>query len=100
MCYRLKQQVIRQEESNCKACPVSSSSPVCGSDGHNYASQVFHTTFNFLPLYSNKLNCREIDHIDMINFSSSAYFNTIGFVAVFFDCSDFSLIRFLLSGLR
>ncbi|XP_077092914.1 testican-2 isoform X1 [Siphateles boraxobius] len=37
--HRLKQQVIRQEESNCKACPVSSSSPVCGSDGHNYASQ-------------------------------------------------------------
>uniref|UniRef100_A0A9J8AWU7 Testican-2 n=2 Tax=Cyprinus carpio TaxID=7962 RepID=A0A9J8AWU7_CYPCA len=37
---RLKQQVIRQQqESNCKACPVSSSGPVCGSDGHNYASQ-------------------------------------------------------------
>ncbi|XP_059373360.1 testican-2-like [Carassius carassius] len=37
---RLKQQVIRQQqESNCKACPISSSGPVCGSDGHNYASQ-------------------------------------------------------------
>ncbi|XP_042593107.1 testican-2 isoform X2 [Cyprinus carpio] len=37
---RLKQQVIRQQqESNCKSCPVSSSGPVCGSDGHNYASQ-------------------------------------------------------------
>ncbi|ROL49613.1 Testican-2, partial [Anabarilius grahami] len=38
--HRLKQQVIRQQqESNCKSCPVSSSGPVCGSDGHNYASQ-------------------------------------------------------------
>ncbi|KAK2896808.1 hypothetical protein Q8A67_011296 [Cirrhinus molitorella] len=38
--HRLKQQVIRQQqESNCKPCPVSSSGPVCGSDGHNYASQ-------------------------------------------------------------
>ncbi|XP_059422088.1 testican-2-like [Carassius carassius] len=37
---RLKQQVIRQQQdSNCKSCPVSSSGPVCGSDGHNYASQ-------------------------------------------------------------
>uniref|UniRef100_A0A673G1G1 Testican-2-like n=1 Tax=Sinocyclocheilus rhinocerous TaxID=307959 RepID=A0A673G1G1_9TELE len=33
-------QVIRQQqENNCKPCPVSSSGPVCGSDGHNYASQ-------------------------------------------------------------
>ncbi|XP_016127836.1 testican-2-like [Sinocyclocheilus grahami] len=47
--HRLKQQVIRQQqESNCKPCPVSSSGPVCGSDGHNYASQVLHTAFNFL----------------------------------------------------
>ncbi|XP_016366829.1 testican-2 isoform X1 [Sinocyclocheilus rhinocerous] len=38
--HRLKQQVIRQQqESNCKSCPGSSSGPVCGSDGHNYASQ-------------------------------------------------------------
>ncbi|XP_052468851.1 testican-2 [Carassius gibelio] len=38
--HRLKQQVIRQQqESNCKACPISSSGTVCGSDGHNYASQ-------------------------------------------------------------
>ncbi|XP_053737597.1 testican-2-like [Synchiropus splendidus] len=26
-------------ESSCKACPLAASSPVCGSDGHNYASQ-------------------------------------------------------------
>lgn len=27
-------------ESSCKPCPVAASSPVCGSDGHNYASEV------------------------------------------------------------
>ncbi|XP_065152663.1 testican-2 [Paramisgurnus dabryanus] len=38
--HRLKQQVIKQQqESNCRSCPVSSAGPVCGSDGHNYASQ-------------------------------------------------------------
>ncbi|XP_052006738.1 testican-2-like [Xyrauchen texanus] len=38
--HRLKQQVIReQQENSCKPCPVSSAGPVCGSDGHNYASQ-------------------------------------------------------------
>ncbi|XP_051508189.1 testican-2-like [Myxocyprinus asiaticus] len=38
--HSLKQQVIRQQQENsCKPCPVSSSGPVCGSDGHNYASQ-------------------------------------------------------------
>lgn len=26
-------------ESGCKPCPVAASSPVCGSDGHNYASE-------------------------------------------------------------
>ncbi|KAI9546780.1 hypothetical protein NQZ68_022725 [Dissostichus eleginoides] len=26
-------------ESSCKPCPVTASSPVCGSDGHNYASE-------------------------------------------------------------
>ncbi|KAM9831187.1 testican-2 [Neosynchiropus ocellatus] len=26
-------------EGSCKACPLAASSPVCGSDGHNYASQ-------------------------------------------------------------
>uniref|UniRef100_A0A673FSF2 Testican-2-like n=1 Tax=Sinocyclocheilus rhinocerous TaxID=307959 RepID=A0A673FSF2_9TELE len=37
---RFRDQVIRQQqENNCKPCPVSSSGPVCGSDGHNYASQ-------------------------------------------------------------
>ncbi|XP_051946201.1 testican-2-like [Xyrauchen texanus] len=38
--HRLKQQVIsQQQENSCKPCPASSSGPVCGSDGHNYASQ-------------------------------------------------------------
>lgn len=27
-------------EGSCKPCPVAASSPVCGSDGHNYASEV------------------------------------------------------------
>uniref|UniRef100_A0A671XW55 SPARC (osteonectin), cwcv and kazal like domains proteoglycan 2 n=1 Tax=Sparus aurata TaxID=8175 RepID=A0A671XW55_SPAAU len=26
-------------DSSCKPCPVTASSPVCGSDGHNYASE-------------------------------------------------------------
>ncbi|TNN83784.1 Testican-2 [Liparis tanakae] len=26
-------------ETSCKPCPVAASSPVCGSDGHNYASE-------------------------------------------------------------
>ncbi|XP_036430096.1 testican-2 isoform X2 [Colossoma macropomum] len=37
--YRLKHPVSGQQENSCKPCPVSSSGPVCGSDGHNYASQ-------------------------------------------------------------
>lgn len=37
--YRLKHPVVGQQENNCKPCPVSTSGPVCGSDGHNYASQ-------------------------------------------------------------
>ncbi|KAK3573916.1 hypothetical protein QTP86_033031, partial [Hemibagrus guttatus] len=35
----LKHPVVGQQENNCKPCPVSTSGPVCGSDGHNYASQ-------------------------------------------------------------
>lgn len=33
---------VQQEahESSCKPCPVAASTPVCGSDGHNYASEV------------------------------------------------------------
>ncbi|XP_034049500.1 testican-2-like isoform X3 [Thalassophryne amazonica] len=34
--HRVKQ--MEQKESSCKSCPVAASSPVCGSDGHNYAS--------------------------------------------------------------
>ncbi|XP_066535961.1 testican-2 [Hoplias malabaricus] len=37
--YRLKHPVVGQQENSCKPCPVSASAPVCGSDGHNYASQ-------------------------------------------------------------
>ncbi|XP_017578994.2 testican-2 [Pygocentrus nattereri] len=37
--YRLKHPVSGQQENSCKPCPVSASGPVCGSDGHNYASQ-------------------------------------------------------------
>ncbi|KAK7904645.1 hypothetical protein WMY93_017252 [Mugilogobius chulae] len=38
---KLEQHRVKQQESpqiKCKACPVSSA-PVCGSDGHNYASE-------------------------------------------------------------
>lgn len=28
------------QENSCKPCPVTASSPVCGTDGHNYASEV------------------------------------------------------------
>ncbi|KAM6956703.1 testican-2 [Aplochiton taeniatus] len=37
--HRLKQPSLRSPEGNCRPCPVSSSGPLCGSDGHNYASQ-------------------------------------------------------------
>uniref|UniRef100_A0A8C4ZHL5 SPARC (osteonectin), cwcv and kazal like domains proteoglycan 2 n=1 Tax=Gadus morhua TaxID=8049 RepID=A0A8C4ZHL5_GADMO len=36
--HRLKQPALRSPEGNCKPCPVSSTGPVCGSDGRNYAS--------------------------------------------------------------
>ncbi|KAM6896833.1 testican-2 [Xenentodon cancila] len=32
-------QLEHHESSSCKSCPVAASSPVCGSDGHNYASE-------------------------------------------------------------
>ncbi|XP_042154998.1 testican-2 isoform X1 [Oncorhynchus tshawytscha] len=37
--HRLKQPALRSPEGGCQPCPFSSSGPVCGSDGHNYASQ-------------------------------------------------------------
>lgn len=37
---RLKQPALRSPDGNCLPCPISSSGPVCGSDGHNYASKV------------------------------------------------------------
>ncbi|KAG9345948.1 hypothetical protein JZ751_007763 [Albula glossodonta] len=37
--HRIRQPTLKPHESNCKPCPVSASAPVCGSDGHNYASQ-------------------------------------------------------------
>nr|XP_046214302.1 testican-2-like isoform X2 [Oncorhynchus gorbuscha] len=36
--HRLKQPALRSPEGGCQPCPFSSG-PVCGSDGHNYASQ-------------------------------------------------------------
>ncbi|XP_035262587.1 testican-2 isoform X1 [Anguilla anguilla] len=37
--HRIRQPALKPHESGCKPCPVSASTPVCGSDGHNYASQ-------------------------------------------------------------
>ncbi|XP_034040420.1 testican-2 isoform X4 [Thalassophryne amazonica] len=37
--HRLKQPALRSPDGNCQPCPISSSGPVCGSDGHNYASK-------------------------------------------------------------
>lgn len=38
--HRLKQSAqVEAPENKCQPCPVSSSAPVCGSDGHNYASE-------------------------------------------------------------
>ncbi|KAF0025532.1 hypothetical protein F2P81_022413 [Scophthalmus maximus] len=38
--HRVKQsEHLEARESGCKPCPVAASSPVCGSDGHNYASE-------------------------------------------------------------
>ncbi|XP_075999765.1 testican-2 [Genypterus blacodes] len=38
--HRVKQSgQVMEHESSCKPCPVAASSPVCGSDGHNYASE-------------------------------------------------------------
>lgn len=31
---------LESRENTCKPCPVAASTPVCGSDGHNYASEV------------------------------------------------------------
>lgn len=31
---------LEAHDNSCKPCPVTASSPVCGSDGHNYASEV------------------------------------------------------------
>lgn len=39
--FRVKQSgQLEAHDSSCKPCPVAASSPVCGSDGHNYASEV------------------------------------------------------------
>ncbi|KAJ3608192.1 hypothetical protein NHX12_025242 [Muraenolepis orangiensis] len=32
-------ELLKTRDSSCKPCPVTASSPVCGSDGHNYASE-------------------------------------------------------------
>uniref|UniRef100_H2LZ98 Testican-2 n=1 Tax=Oryzias latipes TaxID=8090 RepID=H2LZ98_ORYLA len=38
--HRIKQsEQLERHESNCAPCAEAASSPVCGSDGHNYASQ-------------------------------------------------------------
>ncbi|XP_041116497.1 testican-2 isoform X1 [Polyodon spathula] len=37
--HRIKEPAVKLNEISCKPCPVSVSAPVCGSDGHNYASQ-------------------------------------------------------------
>ncbi|XP_068183665.1 testican-2 isoform X2 [Antennarius striatus] len=37
--HRLKQPALRSPDGNCQPCPISSMGPVCGSDGHNYASK-------------------------------------------------------------
>uniref|UniRef100_A0A4W6F1J0 SPARC (osteonectin), cwcv and kazal like domains proteoglycan 2 n=1 Tax=Lates calcarifer TaxID=8187 RepID=A0A4W6F1J0_LATCA len=45
--HRVKQPVnLEAHESSCKPCPVAASSPVCGSDGHNYASEVKENTLH------------------------------------------------------
>ncbi|XP_030631511.1 testican-2 [Chanos chanos] len=36
--HRIRQAGPKAPESVCKPCPVAASGPVCGSDGHNYAS--------------------------------------------------------------
>ncbi|TSK14840.1 Testican-2 [Bagarius yarrelli] len=36
---RIRQSEPEANVNSCKPCPLSSSDPVCGSDGHNYASQ-------------------------------------------------------------
>ncbi|TDH01327.1 hypothetical protein EPR50_G00179050 [Perca flavescens] len=36
---RLKQPALRSPDGNCQPCPISSTGPVCGSDGRNYASK-------------------------------------------------------------
>uniref|UniRef100_A0AAY3ZTE0 Testican-2 n=1 Tax=Denticeps clupeoides TaxID=299321 RepID=A0AAY3ZTE0_9TELE len=37
--HRISQPGLRIHDSNCKPCLSATSSPVCGSDGHNYASK-------------------------------------------------------------
>ncbi|XP_028845583.1 testican-2 [Denticeps clupeoides] len=37
--HRIRQPLAKPQQNSCKPCPVLASGPVCGSDGHNYASQ-------------------------------------------------------------
>ncbi|XP_027033560.2 testican-2 isoform X2 [Tachysurus fulvidraco] len=37
--HRMRQPEPKPQVNSCKPCPLSASTPVCGSDGHNYASQ-------------------------------------------------------------
>ena len=40
---RIRQPGLKTSETTCKPCSGAASSPVCGSDGHNYASEVKRT---------------------------------------------------------
>lgn len=52
---RSRQPDPKPNVSSCKPCPLSASDPVCGSDGHNYASQVHthtNTYFKLIDIYT------------------------------------------------
>ncbi|KAJ0067107.1 hypothetical protein NL108_012815, partial [Boleophthalmus pectinirostris] len=49
--HRLKQPALRSPDGSCQPCPISSTGPVCGSDGHNYASKVTTKLACELPIW-------------------------------------------------
>lgn len=52
---RLKQPALRSPDGNCQPCPISSTGPVCGSDGHNYASKVHRSKYTPKGLGNNSV---------------------------------------------
>jgi len=73
---RLKQPALSSPDGGCQPCPISSTGPVCGSDGRNYASKV------------NRNKCTSIVLGNNIIILLSVYRLFGGFTFVFTKCCD------------